>query len=414
MYIEKATQPQPIEEIIQATEQHFLKAGYADSTMHRYHYVWNRFQDYAHENHQQYLTVDICRSFMRDVYNFEMYTIKLSTSKLAVRRPILALLEFQENGFVATRCLVTNPADKRFPPEYAEIIEGFLDSLKSRNLAEITEKSTRRILLYFTRYLIERDIRGIENVNIQVINEYAVYLTGYSKAYLYAAFSKIKQLLQYAFTVGSVSNDITPYFPVVSMPSRLNIPTVYTEEEISQLLATVDRGSPIGKRNYAMLLLGVRYGLRSSDIRELKISDLFFEDSQISIIQQKTGKQITFDMLPDVGWALIDYLKNGRPEVKSNCVFLSHKAPFGRFSKNNHLWQVIDKHMRLAGIVKRDGKTTRGFHSLRHSLASNMLNGGIPLTVIKEVLGHENLHTTTMYTKVDVPQLSLCMLEVPL
>ncbi|WP_434084578.1 tyrosine-type recombinase/integrase [Lacrimispora xylanisolvens] len=105
------------------------------------------------------------------------------------------------------------------------------------------------------------------------------------------------------------------------------VPEYYSADEISKILSSIDRGNPLGKRNYAMILLGVKYGLRISDIRTLKLSDISFEKNIISIIQQKTGKPLSLDLLPDVGWAIIDYLKYGRPNIEATEVFCSPRPP---------------------------------------------------------------------------------------
>jgi len=403
----------PIGQVIEDTEAYFAGMGYADSTLKRYRYIWRRFTEYARRKCIEELTVSLCRDFMRDEYGFEMYSIGLSPSKSLVRRPLLALLEFQEHRFVSRRCSMKDPLGNSFPTEFAGIAESFMEDLERSPLADITVKYIRYHLLSFFRHMIQKGIRDLDSIDINAINQYAIYLKGYSKSYIYSFLSAVRKLLKYALSIGAITTDITNCFPVITMPSRLDMPTVYSEEEISAILATVDRGSPIGKRNYAMLLLGIHYGLRSSDVCELKLSGLSFEDSKISLTQQKTGKETTFDILPDVGWALIDYLRDGRPKIKNDYVFISHRAPFSRFAENNHLWQIINKHLRMAGIERDKRYRGNGFHSLRHSLAGNMLTHNIPLTTIKEVLGHENLYTTTVYTKVDIPQLSLCALEVP-
>ncbi len=407
-------QPQPIGQVIADTEAYFSGDGYTEGVLHRYRYIWQRFAKYAEQKSMHFLSVTLCRDFMREEYGFEMYTIGLKTSRQMVRRPILALLEFQEHGFVSRRCRVGNRDDYAFPSEYSHLSEKFFEDLSSKGLAPSTVQGIRRHLLSFTRYLIRNQITDLNDVSVQVINEYAVYLTGYCKSSIYSIFSTIRKLLKYTIGIGVVKLDITGCFPIINKPSRLSIPVAYSEEEIERLLSTVDRGSALGKRTYAMLLLGIRYGLRSSDIRGLKLSSLSFTESKITLTQYKTDKQISFDMLPDIGWALIDYLKNGRPQVDSEYVFLTHKVPCAPFSEENHLWQIINKHMRMAGLGKAFTGTTSGFHSLRHSLAGNMLKQEIPLTVIKEVLGHENLYTTMVYTKIDVPQLKACALEVPI
>ena len=109
------------------------------------------------------------------------------------------------------------------------------------------------------------------------------------------------------------------------------IPSSWKKADVLKLLKAVDRGNPSGKRDYAILLLVVRLGLRSSDIRNLMLSSLDWNRKKITIIQTKTKQTLELPILDDIGWALIDYLKNGRPRTKAATVFVNHKAPYGRF-----------------------------------------------------------------------------------
>ncbi len=403
-----------VQQLVDGTVACFDKMNLTEHTLNVYQRILQNFVDYAKRKQSADLTASLCRSFLQEEYGFEMYSIGLPQRHTMKRRPILALLEFQNYGYVLRGKHPTKDLNAALPMECVESVNSFLETVKDQNAAESTLYNKTILLRSFTEYLIRNNVNCLNDVGIQTINDFAVYLTGYSKAHIYNYFTVIRQWMRHALKNGEISNDITPYFPVITLPSRLKIPTAYSEDEIKRLLATVDRGNPLGKRTYAMFLLGVRYGLRSSDVRELKMSNLLFDECKIVLTQRKTGKEISFDMLPDVGWALIDYLKNGRPLSKTDYVFVSHKVPYGPFAENNHLWQLFNKHLQLAGFCRESLIVSVGFHTLHHSLAGNMLQNDVPLTVIKEVLGHENLHTTTAYTKIDVPQLRQCALEVPL
>src|SRR5699024_2118843 len=118
-------------------------------------------------------------------------------------------------------------------------------------------------------------------------------------------------------------------------------------------------------------------------------------------IQSKTHSEINLPLLPDVGWAIIDYLKNGRPKVDSPYVFLRHLAPLEPFSDEDRLHQIIVKYMKLARIPISPQKKM-GMHSLRHTLASVLLEKNTPLPVISDILGHVSTDSTAVYLKTDV------------
>ncbi len=163
-----------------------------------------------------------------------------------------------------------------------------------------------------------------------------------------------------------------------------------------------------GKRDYAVLMIAVKLGIRTSDIRNLRPANFNWEQHLVSFTQVKTGEPITLPLPTDVGWAVIDYLKNGRPVSDAPEIFLRAVAPYVSLQNFDN---ILIKHMRKAGIPL-DSIKHHGLHSLRHSLATHMLDEGIPITSIQGVLGHINADSTQKYIGVNVRQLRSCALEV--
>jgi integrase len=188
------------------------------------------------------------------------------------------------------------------------------------------------------------------------------------------------------------------------------IPSVYSKEEVEALIGAVDRGNPQGKRDYAMILLAARYGLRISDIIGMRYCNLDWEHNQIILFQQKTGRKIILPLSEEVGNAIIDYLKYGRPKVELPYIFIAAHAPYKELTSNG-MGTTIGDYFRVAGIDFTNRK--HGPHALRHSLASNLLKSNEPLPVISEILGHSSTETTTEYLRIDMNQLQQCALDVP-
>lgn len=176
-----------------------------------------------------------------------------------------------------------------------------------------------------------------------------------------------------------------------------------------KILSMVDRNNPVGKRNYAILLLITRLGLRTRDVSGLRFENFDWEHNRLTLTQHKTGRPLTLPLLEDVGLAVIDYLKFGRPVSGSNTVFLSHKYPFKDFNPSS-LYRIVSEYIHKAGLTVQGKK--RGPHSLRHSLASRLLEENVPLPVISEILGHANTETTAVYLSIGIDQLRRCALEV--
>lgn len=158
------------------------------------------------------------------------------------------------------------------------------------------------------------------------------------------------------------------------------------------------------------MLLACRLGLRESDIVELQLNDINWETNQISVIQRKTKKNITLPLLQDVGWALIDYLKNGRPISESPYVFIRLIPPYSKFHQASSINVIFQKYIRAAGLSTPKEKNC-GLHSFRHTLGRILLEKEISLPLISEILGHQSIKSTETYLKINLDGLFQCPLN---
>ena len=189
-------------------------------------------------------------------------------------------------------------------------------------------------------------------------------------------------------------------------------PHLWTADEIRTLLAAIDRGSATGKRDYAMILTTARLGLRISDLRHLELADLDWRAKQITIVQHKTGRPLRLPLLDDVGWAIIDYVRGGRPETDCRKVFVKHRHPFDAFGCASSIASRLPRYAARAGIGFPPGQVC-GMHSLRSALAVAMIGGGTPIPVVSAVLGHAGSDTTqAYYLRFDTERLRCCALDV--
>lgn len=217
--------------------------------------------------------------------------------------------------------------------------------------------------------------------------------------------------LRFLYHNGYIENDLSLSVPKQNKYYYPAVPSTWNPEEVKQMLDAVDKGNPQGKRDYAILLLVAKLGIRAGDIKSLKLTDLDWKSMKINIVQQKTGVKITFPILKDIGWALIDYLKNGRPiECNTSYVFVRLNAPYEAFGKDANLHNIIIKYTRSAGITIPKEKR-HGLHSLRHSLASTLLSQGTPLPIISDILGHIDSKSTSLYLRTDMKGLKECALD---
>jgi integrase/recombinase XerD len=188
------------------------------------------------------------------------------------------------------------------------------------------------------------------------------------------------------------------------------IPHSWRKEDVIKLLNSIDREDPKGKRDYAIILMVVRLGLRASDIRSLNIANINWQRKNINLTMKKTGFPLELPLLDDIGWAIIDYLKNGRPKTKCTRLFVRHRAPFDSVGDNESFYRELHRYMQTASIIPPQGIHC-GLHSLRSTLARQMLDSNAPLPIISETLGHQNINTTSIYLKIDLEGLRKCTLD---
>ena len=184
---------------------------------------------------------------------------------------------------------------------------------------------------------------------------------------------------------------------------------MWTKDELKKLISAIDRGNPKGKRDYAIILLACCLGMRCMDIKHLKIEHFHWKEKKLIFTQSKTQTPLSLPLTPEVGWAIIDYLKYGRPKIDSPYLFVRHIAPFVPFSEDDHLTQLIKRYMELAHLPTL--KKRRGMHSLRHTMASMLLEKDTSLSTISDILGHVDTDSTAVYLKVDIEKLRGCALS---
>ena len=211
----------------------------------------------------------------------------------------------------------------------------------------------------------------------------------------------LRSFLRYVRYRGDIALDLASAVPVVANWSMQSIPRAISAEQTRQLLASIDRRTAVGSRDYAILLLLARLGLRASEVAFLELDDIDWRSGQLSV-RGKGGHRNELPLPADAGKAIATYLQHGRPHSNSRRVFLRVEAPITGFRGSNGIITLVRHSLQRAGI----DAPTMGAHQFRHGLATQMLSHGASLSEIGEVLGHRHPQTTTMiYTKVNIKAL---------
>jgi site-specific recombinase XerD len=223
--------------------------------------------------------------------------------------------------------------------------------------------------------------------------------------------SSCRVFFHHLYRMGLTQNDLTEKLPAVKANRQFKLPKVWRQEDILTVLNSIDRGNPVGKRDYAIVMLITRYGLRSADVKTMKLSNIHWNENVIEIVQKKTRNLVRLPLLHDVGWAIIDYLQHGRPPSDYSEVFLTCTIPIRPFGMHSAaLNNILAKRIRRAGVrIPHD--VPKGMHSLRHTLASVMLANDVELPLISSTLGHITSEATGIYLHTDISRLRECVLD---
>jgi len=398
----------PVSGLISECDGYLRSLGYGEHSMGMYGEIWRRFAEYATAQNQETFTALFAEQYLSEKYGITDGTGKTAYHKnlvLAMRR----LSDFQMYGELYTKKVKVKPL--RRPEVIAQLLDGFYEQY-SRKVVPNTLNRAKHDIEKFVNFLISAGVEDFRAVTLEVIHEFILELRGYSPKTITDVLSRIRFLCRFAFERGFHDEDLSVRISTTRTVTNRYVPTTYTPDETRRLLAAVDRGSPVGKRDYAILLLAVRLGMRAGDIRDLKLENLHWATDSIEYTQGKTNVPISLPLLADVGDAIIDYLKYGRPTTQSRNIFINHNAPHRAFNEHNSMYRIMNKHLSIAGIDTH-GKQ-RGLHTLRHSLAGALLGNNISLPLISEILGHVDTNTTGEYLKIDLNNLRKCALEVTL
>jgi integrase len=296
----------------------------------------------------------------------------------------------------------------RLSADQAALVARFQAWLQAAQRSASTVRSYGTLAGEFVAFAGPRG--GLACCDAVMVGAFTATLAGYQAKTVEQKLCALRSFLRFAAEAGLVGAAVAQAVPAVPSRRQARVPSVWEQGEVARILDAVDRGNPCGKRDYAIILLVARLGLRSIDVKRLEFADFDWPGNRLSVAQAKTGNRIWLPLLKDVGWAVIDYVRCGRPASDCPQVFLRHTAPLGPFSDQEHLHQMLVKYARAAHVPVSE-KRRRGMHSLRHTLATRLMENGTPLEQIADILGHQSLASTGVYLKSSLGLLSRCALD---
>ncbi len=397
-------------ELLQALEQEMLRLKYTEGSMTFYRRRWRMLLQFAQERGEIFYSEQLGIDFVKKHFQiFEKdFNTTLSQSKVQELRIMRMIGDFQLHNTILRRYYKHKQILTE--PYFIAISNQFRKYCVDQNYSKVTIEHYVTKFAIFMDYLYSQNILSCKDISLELIHAYIKTLAGYTYKTVEQNICSIRTFFRFLLTIKEVQVDFAAKTPMVQARKQTRIPSVWTIEELKKLIAAIDRGSPKGKRDYAIILLACCLGMRCSDIKNLTVENFHWADQKLIFTQSKTKTSLSLPLTREVGWAIIDYLKYGRPKIESPYIFVRHMAPFGPFAEGDHLTQLIKTYMVLAHIPTL--KKKRGMHSLRHTMASMLLEKDTALPIISNILGHIDTNTTAIYLKVGVQKLKECSLDL--
>lgn len=378
----------------------FKSASYSESTVKDMDFILRAFTSYMNANGLDEYSPKIGEILI----NYCKDTLKVCDSRVTRAKVIVSKLNRLYQGLDGEEALW---ADKTVPVELPASLSNALDSF----ILHCRHNGNKDTTLHYKRWICSRFLKNLEMLGCQCLQsmngeliQSAFLQLGYLRYW-----ERVGPFLRYLFESGQIQRDFSKL--IVNRKKYSPQPTVYTQEEVAVIEDSVDCSAAVGVRNYAILLLLSRYGIRSRDISALLFENLDFENNRIHFTQQKTGDLWEMKLFPEVKAALQEYILTARPNVP-NCqnVFLTAMIPYKPLDS-----YAINTAVGIL-VAKSDvniSEKRHGSRAFRSSIASNMVNDRVSTEVVRKVLGHGTKHAIRHYARMDIENMRLCPLHAP-
>lgn len=398
----------PFKELTLAASQYLQGKGRSKESIRIYLWAWRRFRKYMDDHKIRDYSEEVVMKYIKATYGHSKVDDLTHHQKDHLRQCI-CLVRFHNTGEIPV--YIDRQPKYEITDSFRPIIDEYQDHKRSMRVSEITLKAHRWHLYQFSDYLASRGLESIMFLSPLELMYYASEVFPNEPAAKNQSLIVVRRFLNYLYDKGYIKRNLSQLVPKDNYRQQAKLPSVYTKDEIRVILDSIDRSTSIGKRNYAIILLAVRLGMRASDISALEFNHLNWAENKVSFTQMKTGRAVVLPLTSDVGEAIINYIKHGRPISEGKCVFLSPRYPHHPIESEG-ISAMVRKIITSSGV--KIGNRKSGPHAMRHSMANFMINEGTPLPIISEVLGHSSVQTSMNYLRIDVESMRQCATEVPL
>lgn len=314
----------------------------------------------------------------------------------AVRTPVEQMLQLAVPGFKGKgrSKRVKNPFLEQAP-------EFFLYLREERGLRERSILHYVHYLRLFEAYLKQIELSSLADLTPVIVSAFLIQEgRRLSKSSVTGLCSSLRVFLHFVHREGGIEKDVSS---AIESPRRYqlsNLPRSISWGDVRKMLEVVDRRSILGKRDYAILLLLLTYGLRACEVANLRLNDIDWRRERLLVSERKAGHNTAYPLSTVVGEAIVDYLKNGRPETSERHIFFRIMAPRVPLT-SSAISQRVTHYLHKAGIkVGRPGS-----HTLRHTCVQRLVDAEFSFKAIGDYVGHASPSSTQVYTKIEVEAL---------
>lgn len=393
--------------LISDLDAEMVRLGYKESTMLWYRRCWRRLERFFAAQGVEAFSLDRAMTWVDDACDFfaKEQAGTLKPTDVYLFRVTQMLADYASHGAVLRRY---SRRINKLTDGQRKLVARFQTELRAQGRAVSTVRVYGTLAGEFIAFVGTRG--RLADCDAAIVDAFVATLAGYQPKTVEQKLCAVRSFLRFAARQGLVEASLSESLPAVKSSKQARIPSVWDPIDVVKILDTIDCGNPCGKRDYAIIVLVTRLGLRGVDVKRLTLADFDWPGNRLWVSQVKTGQRVQLPLLKDVGWAVIDYIRFGRPASDCRQVFLRHTAPIGPFSDQDHLHQILVKHARAAHVALGDQRR-HGMHSLRHTLATRLMEAGTPIEQIADILGHQSTASTGVYLKSSLGLLAQCALD---
>jgi len=376
---------------------------YKQSSVETYNQIWLRVKLFMDGLSIKVYNREVEKKFMKEEFNDRELT-KLTRWEKRKYYVVKSLTQFQEFGDISY--VHREKIKLNFEGELRQSIIGFIEYVSDENSFSIGHRHRlEKNVFDFLQFCEKTGVKKLKELTPHSVIKYF----GRDKPADNLIPNTLSRYFDYLFHCGILKANYSARIPRLKRIVQPKLPAVFKENEVENLIASIDRTSKGGIRDYALVLLAARLGIRAGDIANLKFENINWSADEINFNQLKTGEQNCLPLSAEVGNAIVDYIRLARPKSSEPNIFIRTRPPHVHFrsgcSLTTHFRQVFKK----SGIAIEARR--HGSHALRHSFGQRMYDLGVGIDVISSMMGHQIFESTTPYIRTSLKKMRICVLE---